>query len=139
MSPSIFTDNRIIPDERTLAAALGSKSGLWKDLRQALDAEFEGLVPEWKHYGAKSGWIMKLFWKKRNLFFLTPEEGRFRIAFVFGDKAVEAILAGQWPPAVIEELRQAKKYAEGRGLRIEVATPQDAALVVKLARVKAAN
>ena len=96
------------------------------------------MAVEWKHYGAKSGWILKLLLKKRNLFFLTPGDGHFRVAFVFGEKAVEAIAEGGFAASLVGELQAARKYAEGRGLRIEVESDADVRTVVALAKIKAA-
>jgi Protein of unknown function (DUF3788) len=68
-----------------------------------------------------------------------PGEGRFRVAFVFGDKAVlQLVASGGFAETLIAELRTARKYAEGRGLRIEVESPEDVRTVVALAKIKAA-
>jgi hypothetical protein len=139
MEGSVFTDKSKPPDARSLARALGARAVFWKEIEESLRAALGDLIVEWKHYGAKSGWILKLFLKKRNLIFLTPGDGRFRVAFVFGDKAVEAIAAGGFAEPLIKELRAARKYAEGRGLRIEVESAADVRTVVALARIKAAH
>jgi hypothetical protein len=139
MNGSIFTDKSRRPDAEALDRALGKKAGLWKDIERELSSALSDLNIEWKHYGAKSGWIMKLLWKKRNLFFLTPGGGRFRVAFVFGDKAVETIAAGGFAETLIEELRAARKYAEGRGLRIEVESKAEVRTIAALAKIKAAS
>jgi len=93
----------------------------------------------WKYYGTKSGWTLKTLYKKRNLFFFTPFQGYFRIAFVFGDRAVAQILISDLPKAMIEEVKNAKKYAEGRGLRVEVKTHRDVESVKKLIAIKVMN
>lgn len=139
MDGSLFTDKSIVPDDRALSRALGPKNGLWKAIERELRSTLGGLLVEWKHYGAKSGWIMKLLCQRRNLFFLTPGQGRFRVAFVFGDKAVDAIAAGGFDESLIAELRAARKYAEGRGLRIEVESDADVRTVVALAKIKSAS
>ena len=82
---------------------------------------------------------MKTLYKKRNLFFFTAFEGYFRIAFVFGDRAVAEIVSSDLPKAVIEEITNAKKYAEGRGIRIDVKTRRDVESVKKLIAFKAMN
>ena len=97
------------------------------------------MVEEWKYYSPKSGWILKSLNKKRNLFFFTPCQKYFRISFVFGDKAVAAIEKSDLPAAMIEEIRKAKKYAEGRGLRLEARTSSDLEHVKKLLAIKVMN
>jgi hypothetical protein len=139
MSTSIFTDKSTEPTTASLLEVLGATGVLWTDLRQYLEEEYGPLVEEWKHYGQKSGWLLKLLRKKRNLFFLTPYDGCFRMTFVFGDKAVAAIEESDVPREIIEELRQARKYAEGRGVSLSLRTPEDMATVKKLVAIKLAN
>ncbi|HEX9652826.1 MAG TPA: DUF3788 family protein [bacterium] len=52
--------------------------------------------------------------KKTNLCFLTPLQNLFRIAFVFGDKAVAVIEQSDLPDTIVDTLKNARKYAEGR-------------------------
>jgi len=136
MSSSIFFDKSIRPDDRQLAEALGRTYPLWAEIKSHIRAEHGELVEEWKFYGPKSGWILKSLNKKRNLFFLTPCQEYFRIAFVFGDRAVAAIEKSDLPAAIIEEIKKAKKYAEGRGLRLEVRRQGDVEHVKKLLAFK---
>jgi len=77
--------------------------------------------------------------KKRNLFFFAPCDKHFRIAFVFGDKAVKAIEESDVSPTLIEEVVGAKQYPEGRGLRIELRKPKQIEDVVKLTAIKVNN
>jgi hypothetical protein len=139
MSTSIFTDRSTEPTTADLLETLGATGDLWTDLRQRLEDEYGPLVEEWKHYGQKTGWLLKLLRKKRNLFFLTPLEGHFRMTFVFGDKAVAAIEESDVPREIIEDLRQARKYAEGRGVSVFVRTPEDVETMKKLVAIKLAN
>ncbi len=139
MAGSIFDDKFVKPTEKKLSEALGASFKYWEEIKSALEAEFGGLMEEWKYYGPKSGWILKLLHKKRNLFFLTPCKGYFRVAFVFGDKAVSAIERSDLPKDVIGEVRNAKKYAEGRGLRIEVKKSGDVENIKKLVAIKIRN
>ena len=57
-------------------------------------------------------------------------------AFVFGDKAVSIIEKSDLPKNIIEEIKNARKYAEGRGLRILLKKPNDVKLVLKLTEIK---
>jgi hypothetical protein len=139
MSSSIFSDKSIQPDNRKLAAALGHTYPLWVEIKSHIQAEYGELVEEWKYYSPKSGWILKSLNKKRNLFFFTPCQKYFRISFIFGDKAVAAIEKSDLPAAMIEELRKARKYAEGRGLRLEIRKRSDVEHVKKLLAVKVMN
>jgi len=139
MASSIFDEKSVKPTEKNLSEALGASFKYWEEIKSAVEAEFGGLTEEWKYYGPKSGWILKSFHKKRNLFFLTPLEGYFRVAFVFGERAVAAIERSDLPKDLIGEVRNARKFAEGRGLRLEVKKPGDVENIKKLVTIKIKN
>ena len=124
---------------RCCCKSLGTSYRLWEAIRESLAEAHGALVEEWKHYGAKSGWTMKTLLKKRNLFFFIPHEKSFRIGFVFGDKAVAAMAQSDLPRAVIDEVTNAKRYVEGRGLRIDVRNRADVQTVMKLVSIKIEN
>jgi hypothetical protein len=134
-----FLDRAAPPDDRWLAEALGKTWSLWTAIRDHVRSEHGPIAEEWKYYGVKYGWTLKTLRQKRNLFFFTPCQGHFRISFAFGDRAVEAIERSGLPTAMIVEIKNAKKYAEGRGLRVEVKTGRDVEHVKKLIAIKAAN
>jgi hypothetical protein len=136
---SIFKDKASKPDSETLVEAMGKTAAYWKELRLGLEQELGELIEDWKFYGQKSGWILKLLRKKRNLFFVTPQEGFFRVAFVFGDKAVAEVESSDLPESIKETLRNARKYAEGRGLQIEVTAAGDVDVVKELVWIKVGN
>jgi len=139
MSNNIFIDKSYKPTEQDLSKQLGASYKYWEEIKKSLRDEYGDLVEEWKYYGQKYGWSLKLFYKKRNLFFFTVYEKYFRIGFTFGDKAVSAIEKSDLPKNVIEELRNAKKYVEGRGLRIEVKKRSYVDNIVKLVDIKINN
>ncbi|TAK58274.1 MAG: DUF3788 family protein [Bacteroidetes bacterium] len=136
METSIFTNKSVVPDNASLAGALGSSFKYWVTIKQHVEETYGECVEEWKFYSQKSGWTLKLLHKKRNFFFFTPLKNYFRLGFVFGDKAVAEIERSDLPKSIIDELVNAKKYAEGRGVRIEVKTKKDVAIVKKLVEVK---
>ncbi len=127
------------PDDITLKAVLGPSYTLWEELKNIITTEYGNVTEEWKFYGAKSGWTLKLLLKKRNLFFMGPYEKYFIIAFVFGDKAVAEVEKSDLPAVLIKELVSAKKYAEGRGLRLEIRKKSDVKNVLKLTGFKINN
>lgn len=124
------------PTESELQATLGVSFNLWSDLRKFVEIQYGPAKFEWKLYRGGSGWTAKILLGKRNLFFMSPREGAFLVAFIFGDRAVEAAASFDLPPALLEELRSARKYAEGRGLRITVSTLEDLGPVQELIRLK---
>ena len=139
MTVSFFGDKEKKPTNQKLAKALGDSNNLWKEIKKNLKAEYGELTEEWKFYGQKSGWILKTLRKKRNLFFFIPLEGTFRISFVFGDKAVAVVEKSKLPKKLITDLKNARKYAEGRGLNINVKRPVDVDHICKLVQIKVNN
>ncbi len=136
---SIFVNKTVPPTNAMLSDALGKSYLYWKEIRQTLEEQYGTLIEEWKFYSASSGWTLKLLLKKRNLFFFAPCDGYFRIAFVFGDKAVTAVEKSKLPKKMIEELINAKRYAEGRGLRIDVKKKTHIKNIVTLVGIKVNN
>ena len=49
-----------------------------------------------------------------------PREGYFMASFALGEKAVKAAHESDLPISVLKVIESAKKYAEGRGVRLEV-------------------
>jgi hypothetical protein len=138
LAPDLFADKSNKPDDRQLAGALGKTYQHWAEIKRHVAAEYGQPVEEWKYYGAKYGWTLKTLHKKRNLFFFKPRERFFSISFVFGDRAVALIEKSGLPDEMIKEIKNAKRYAEGRGLRIEVKTKRDVESVKKLIAIKVA-
>jgi hypothetical protein len=138
MPSNAFSGKQVKPDDQKLAAALGKSWPLWAEIKIHVQAECGQVAEEWKYYGAKYGWTLKTLLKKRNLFFFTPRQGSFNVSFVFGDKAVAMIEKSGLPKPMIDDIKNAKKYAEGRGLRIEVKTRRDVEHIKKLLAVKVA-
>jgi len=139
MSASVFDGKAAKPDDQMLAKTLGESYPLWREIKEQLTAEYGELTEEWRFYGQKSGWILKTLRKKRNLSFFIPLGGAFRVSFVFGDKAVAAVEQSGLPRSLVAELKNARKYAEGRGLRIDVKNSADVEHIKKLVEIKVSN
>jgi Protein of unknown function (DUF3788) len=137
--PSIFLNKSVKPNNEMLSVALGQSYKYWEEIKKTLANQYGTQTEEWKYYGANSGWTLKFLFKKRNLFFFAPCEKYFRIAFVFGDKAVRAVEDSDLPPKMIQELKNAKRYVEGRGLRLEIKKKADVKHVITLVGIKVSN
>jgi hypothetical protein len=133
---SILTDKSLPPNDQILAGELGPSYKTWTALKASITREHGETREEWKHYGARSGWVLKLLLKKRNLFFMIPGVKLFTLGFLFGDRAVTAICHSSLPPAMIREVKEARRYAEGRGLRIEVRNRAALRHVLELVNIK---
>ncbi len=139
MSVSVFDSKMVVPDNKMLVYELGESIQYLNLIQSEIQNKFGDLTPEWKHYGAKSGWILKLFSKKRNVLFVIPLQGFFKVAFTFGDKAANNILEGNFPDSKKEELVAAKKFAEGRTIQLEVKTAGQCEYILEIIHIKMKN
>ena len=139
MYQSAFTEREHEPDSELLGKILGASHPLWQEIKEHLNQTFGEIVEEWKFYGLKSGWVLKMLKKKRNLFFFIPMQSFFVISFVFGDKAVNQILETDFPDEIKSAIRNARKYVEGRGLPIEVRSEDEVEQVKTLVEIKVNN
>jgi hypothetical protein len=139
MFKNAFAGQAERPTEKQLAAALGATGPLWKsliaDLRHDLNLDAE----EWNSYSTNAGWSLRLQSKKRNIVYLAPSTGFFLASFALSDKAVAEARRRELPAGVHKIIDQAKRYAEGTAVRVEVHTAQDANVVKTLAKIKTEN
>lgn len=139
MTASIYDDKLIEPNDKMLSFDLGNAITHFNKVCEFIEIEYGNLKPEWKYYNKKSGWILKLFNKKRNVLFVVPCNKYFRTAFTFGDKASEIIFNSELPEVIKKDLFETKKYAEGRTIQIEVKNENDLSNILKLIQIKLAN
>ncbi len=139
MATSIFEDKATKPTDQMLAEAVGKTYALWEEFKKHLNSEYGELMEEWKYYNPKSGWQLKTLKKKRNLFFFTPLKEHFIVVFVFGDKAVSVVENSDFPEYIINDLKNARKYAEGRSIHISVKTAEDIEHIKQLVKIKVNN
>jgi hypothetical protein len=117
---SIFTDKTVIPTKQKLKDALGSKADLLKKIEDfVFDAYPDGLA-DWNFPGKKYGWSYRIKDKKRAIIYFLPREGYFKVAFVFGQRAFDQIIDSDISGKIKDELAGAKKFAEDRGISIDV-------------------
>jgi hypothetical protein len=139
MTPNAFIGRTKAPTDADLTAALGAARPLW-DLVVVDMAEELGLADrEWKSYGSKHGWALRLKRKKRNIVHLSPCQGCFAVLFILGDRAVNAARASRLGRAGMKLIDEAPRYPEGTGIRLTVTRPKDIPLIRKLARIKLEN
>lgn len=123
------------PSDDELRALLGRRYAAYV----AFLEQNAALRPEWKYYGAKSGWSLKLFEKKRNLCFVMPRTAQLQISFLLGKEAVAAALASSLPETLKQELRAARAYVEGTPAHVRVDSKRDLAAAQLLLEIKRAS
>jgi Protein of unknown function (DUF3788) len=136
--PNAFIGKAALPTAGELASALGPAAIDWQELVDWL-AEQDVVDQEWRSSGKKYGWSLRLKVKKRNIIYLSPCDGCFRVALIFGDKAVAAARQSDLAESTLKLLNEAPRYPEGTGLRLMVESSSDLVEIRKLALIKLAN
>ncbi len=126
------------PTEAELHTALGDSVTLWERLVSELVNEFQ-LTEDWNSYSPKAGWALRLQAKKRNIVYLSPGKGSFMASFALGDRAMAEAKRSKLPKAIMKILADARRYAEGSAVRIDVASASDVKVVEQLTKIKMEN
>jgi hypothetical protein len=127
------------PTESELASVLGESYALWRGVVADLNCELKLDKEEWNSYSVKAGWLLRLQLRKRNIVYLSPGAGCFLASFALGDKAIAVARKSKLPLAVLKIIDEAKRYAEGTAVRIEVHGAEDVKAVKTLAKIKIEN
>ena len=135
----VFIIKETMPNEEMINEVLGSNYAHLQEIRLFIAEEIGDTIEEWKFYGKKLGWTLKKFYKKRNLFFIGIYRGYFKISFVFGERAAENVFNSGISAALKKELSEARKYAEGRGISINVENDGYLDDIKELIRIKVRN
>ncbi|MDP4268775.1 MAG: DUF3788 family protein [Bacteroidota bacterium] len=136
MDTSIFMDKAVLPDEEGLKSAIGKTYLLWQTIKEYVYAKYPKATEEWFHSGKNYGWGFRIKDKKRAIIYLLPRDGYFKAAFMFGQKATDAIMASDIEEAIKTELMAATVYMEGRGIRIGILEKKQLDDIKKLIDIK---
>jgi hypothetical protein len=138
MDISIFTDKAQKPDIADLMQPLAETFPFWLKIREFVLEKYPTGLEEWNFPGAKYGWSFRIKDKKRAIVYFLPRDGFFKVAFVFGQKAMDDILARDVSEKIKTDLQNARVYAEGRGIQIEVKDDSNLTDIKKLIELKLA-
>lgn len=136
---SIFIDKNIKPTNKDLENGLVETFFIWKSFEDFTKENYPDANCEWNYSGEKFGWSYRIKDNKRILIYLLPRDRYFKIAFVFGQKASKQILESDISESIKTELKLAKQYAEGRGIRIEIKDQSNFEDIQKLIKIKISN
>jgi len=133
--------NSIPPGVRETEAVLGKANVLWTTLHERVSEQFGPLAEKWSFSGKTERWSLQLKREKgkRTVLYMILCRGYFIAAFALGEKACLAARESGLPPSVLDVIEKAPKYAEGRGVWLDVRTKKDLENVVKLAAIKMAT
>lgn len=139
-TPNAFIGRPAEPSDAELIAVLGPTADLWTSLVCWAENDLGITGKEWKGVVVrKYGWSLRLVHKKRNIVYLVPCVGSFRVAFILGQKAMEIVRATRFPKTVAKIIATAPRYPEGTGIRLTIQKAGDLASVRKLAQIKMQN
>jgi hypothetical protein len=136
---SAFDDKSRPPNQEEVAAVLGRAGAAWTQLRERIASRFAPLAESWGYASKSTGWGLKLVQGKRTVMYMTPQNGAFLASFALGERAAAAAREARLPAEMLESIDSAPRYAEGRGVRLEVRKLAQLPAIVRLAEIKMAN
>ena len=139
MALSAFDDKSREPSEDDLESVMGRAIKHWMAIVKKAASDYPPLDQSWGFAGTAWGWSLRLRQKKRTIMYLTPCKGYFIAGFALGEKAVRAASEAGLDQSTLSLIDSARKYAEGRAVRIEVRRKRDRDQVLRLAAIKMEN
>ena len=120
MTERVFTDKLTKPSEPALQDALGEVYTLYNRLNDRTSA----YLKEWT-FTKSSGWMLKVYDRKKSLFYLIPAKNEFKISMAIRENERDLFLRD----IELEEIRQlllsAKKFTEGYAIQFNVANADE--------------
>jgi hypothetical protein len=139
MDTNVFMDKAKKPDNTDLKSALNKTYILWTSITEYVNSKNLLFINEWYYPGVKYGWAFRIKNSKRTIVYLLPRKNYFKVAFVFGQKATDIILQSNLSDEIKLNLKSARVYAEGRGIRIEIKSKTILKDIKKLIDIKLLN
>jgi len=136
MALSAFADKAHQPTDKDLRSILGKAYTAWVRLIELVSDRIAPISQVWGFTSASTGWGLRLKRNDRVILYMTPRENHFLVSFALGEKAVVAARASKLPTGLLKTIELAPKYAEGRGVRLEVRQAREVAALATLAEIK---
>jgi hypothetical protein len=135
---SIFEDKSTQPTPKMVEQALSDRYSDWQNIIDFVLKHHKDAAEVW-NYGKSFGWSLRIKDSKRVIVYMTPCSKKFLVSLVFGKKATEEAYVGNISAKIISIIESAKVYAEGRGFRIEIESPELIPDIIKLIEIKLRN
>jgi hypothetical protein len=136
MALSAFADAGAQPNRADLKKILGKAAPLWTAFVDGVEQQAGTLRQRWNFSGATFGWSLRLMKGERILTYVTPQQGRFLVGLVLGKKVTQPDSVKRLSVAAAKLIENAPQYAEGRGLRMEVASRAALRTALEIAALK---
>jgi len=136
MAPSVFLDKQQPPSPKALSSTLSKSINLWDSLKSHVASRYAPVIETWGYAGKQFGWSLALKQKKRSIAYLIPGAGLFVCSLAFNEKAVAEAGARDLPAAVMKMIGEAKRFPEGRAIRLEIKSSKDVAVMKELIDIK---
>ncbi len=127
------------PTEEELKKCLGPAHEFWGLVLQTTEQHLAPINPVWKPAKIPFGRFCRLQHKERTLLNLLPSPGKLEVSVILGERAAGLALESPLPAAIKKLIREARPYAEGRGIRFEVTQAADAPIIAQLLACKTAK
>lgn len=124
------------PSQEHLANELGAAQEVWARVIASISEKLGPIDQEWKPSKSSFGWMCLLKSKKKTLLYLTPDKQKVQAAIVLGERAVSLALASELPERIKSLIREARSYAEGRGIRFPIRHAADVRIIKLLVALK---
>ncbi len=136
MALSAFDDKAHPPGEKDLGSVLGTAFDAWTQLISLVTSTVQPIDEVWGFSSASAGWSLRLQRKGRVILYMTPRDGCFLVSLALGEKAVAAAREARLPASLLKVIDAAPRYAEGRGVRLEVRQKRQVAALARIALIK---
>ena len=136
MALSSLAEKSHEPTDNDLRDVLGKSYDVWICLIDAVTERIWQVSQAWGFTSKSTGWGLRLRQKDRIILYMTPQTGKFLVSFALGERAVAAARLRGLSSALLEAIDAAPRYAEGRGLRIEVSGKRHVRDLAALAEIK---
>lgn len=113
MSVNVLLEKSDTPTDEQVKVSLGASWPLFEELRGLTQA----CAHDWKHYGKKYGWKLKVHANDKMLFELTVAEGWFLVAMAIREKERQDLMADASAASV--DVAETPAH-EGYGIKVEV-------------------
>lgn len=115
-----FPDQSIQPSEPAIQAALGNTYACYQKITGLASA----YAQEWT-FTKSSGWMLKIYDRKKALLYLIPLNGGFKISLAIREQEREALLRDDALAIIYDKIAASKKYSEGFALQFDIANENE--------------